>query len=189
MDANKFGAFVAAVRKERKLTQAQLAEILHVTDKAVSKWERGLSFPDIQMIEPLADALGVSVIELMRSERDPEVSADTADAALTDAFSLAAAQQKAQRKAVMMLLILVLFAVLLVFLADAIGYMGLLMVCLPVFCLLSGIALICYGIYRRRTGLPCRFTLLSGGILLAVPLILILLLFAAGAFGIGPVPS
>ena len=43
MDANKFGAFVAAVRKERKLTQAQLAEILHVTDKAVSKWERGVS--------------------------------------------------------------------------------------------------------------------------------------------------
>lgn len=69
MDAKKFGAFIAAVRKEQGMTQAELAGMLNVTDKAVSRWERGLGFPDINSIEPLADALGLSVLELMRSEK------------------------------------------------------------------------------------------------------------------------
>ena len=47
MDAKKFGAFLAATRKEKNMTQAQLAEKIDVTDKAVSRWERGLGFPDI----------------------------------------------------------------------------------------------------------------------------------------------
>ena len=47
MDAKKFGAFIAAVRKENNLTQLDLANKLHVTDKAVSKWERGMGLPDI----------------------------------------------------------------------------------------------------------------------------------------------
>lgn len=69
MDAKKFGAFIAAMRKEKNMTQMDLARKLQVTDKAVSKWERGLGFPDINTIEPLADALGLSVLEVMRSER------------------------------------------------------------------------------------------------------------------------
>ena len=66
MDAHKFGAFVARRRKERNMTQADLASKIQVTDKAVSRWERGLGFPDIHIIEPLADALEVSVLELMK---------------------------------------------------------------------------------------------------------------------------
>lgn len=62
MDAQKFGAFVAAVRKGKHMTQAQLAAKIHVTDKAVSRWERGLGLPDINTLLPLADALGVSVL-------------------------------------------------------------------------------------------------------------------------------
>ena len=58
MDAEKFGAFIAAARKEKNMTQKALAGKLHVTDKAVSRWERGLGFPDIHTIEPLAEALG-----------------------------------------------------------------------------------------------------------------------------------
>ena len=69
MDAYKFGCFVAERRKEQKMTQKDLAAKLQVTDKAVSKWERGLGFPDINSLEPLADALGVSIIELMKSEK------------------------------------------------------------------------------------------------------------------------
>lgn len=46
MDAKKFGAFIAAMRKEKNMTQMDLARKLQVTDKAVSKWERGLGFPD-----------------------------------------------------------------------------------------------------------------------------------------------
>lgn len=54
------------------MTQAELAEKINVTDKAVSRWERGLGFPDINTLEPLADALGIEVVELMRSEINTE---------------------------------------------------------------------------------------------------------------------
>ena len=72
MDNQKFSAFLAQCRKEKGWTQKDLAARLHVTDKAVSKWERGLGFPDIKLIEPLAAELGVSILELMRSESIPE---------------------------------------------------------------------------------------------------------------------
>ena len=62
MDARTFGGFVAACRREKRMTQAELAEKLHVTDKAVSRWERGVGFPDIATLEPLAAALEVSVL-------------------------------------------------------------------------------------------------------------------------------
>ncbi len=69
MEAKQFGQFIAGIRKEKKMTQAELAGKIHVTDKAISRWERGLGFPDIQTLEPLAQALGISVLELMRSEK------------------------------------------------------------------------------------------------------------------------
>ena len=78
MEAKEFGRFIAGMRKEKKMTQAELAEKIHVTDKAVSRWERGLGFPDIQTIEPLAQALGISVLELMRSERQEKAKEEAA---------------------------------------------------------------------------------------------------------------
>lgn len=69
MEAKQFGQFIATIRKEKKMTQAELAEQIHVTDKAISRWERGGGFPDIQTLEPLAQALGISILELMRSEK------------------------------------------------------------------------------------------------------------------------
>lgn len=68
MDAKRFGAFISGRRKEHHMTQADLAGKVGVTDKAVSRWERGLGFPDINTMEPLAEALDVSLLELMRSE-------------------------------------------------------------------------------------------------------------------------
>ena len=68
MDAKRFGAFISERRKERHMAQADLAGKVGVTDKAVSRWERGLGFPDINTMEPLAEALDVSLLELMRSE-------------------------------------------------------------------------------------------------------------------------
>ena len=59
------GAMIKRLREGRKMTQAQLAEKLHVSDKAVSKWETGRGYPDISLIEPLSSALGVSVLELL----------------------------------------------------------------------------------------------------------------------------
>ena len=72
MDNVKFGKFVRACRQERHMTQKQLAEHLHVSDKAVSKWENGIGFPDIKLLEPLARCLGVGLLELMQSERTRE---------------------------------------------------------------------------------------------------------------------
>lgn len=72
IDAEKFGSFVATRRRDRELTQRELAERLYISNKAVSKWERGLSLPDIALLEPLADALEVSVTELLHGERLPE---------------------------------------------------------------------------------------------------------------------
>ena len=69
MDAKAFGAFLAQTRKGRGLTQSELAEQLHVTDKAVSRWERGLGFPDINTLEPLAEALGLTLSQLMHADR------------------------------------------------------------------------------------------------------------------------
>ncbi len=65
MNKEQFGAFVTERRKEMNLTQRELAEMLRISDKAVSKWERGLSFPDITILEPLAEILSVSLTELV----------------------------------------------------------------------------------------------------------------------------
>ena len=66
MNELTMGGFIAAKRQEKGMTQLELGEKLGVTDKAVSKWERDLSCPDIASIPKIADALGVSVEELMR---------------------------------------------------------------------------------------------------------------------------
>ncbi len=63
------GTAIRRLREERKLTQAQLAEKIGVSDKAVSKWETGKGLPDITLMEPLAAALGISVLELMNGEQ------------------------------------------------------------------------------------------------------------------------
>lgn len=87
MDAKTFGAFLAQVRRAQGLTQAELAEQLHVTDKAVSRWERGVGLPDINTLEPLADALGLSLADLMHCH-DPGQGAPAAPVPLEDFFSM-----------------------------------------------------------------------------------------------------
>lgn len=96
MDNQKFGAFIASIRKEKGWTQLELAKKIKVTDKAVSKWERGLGFPDIQTMEPLAEALGVSLVELMRSERlaENQVSAAHASEAFVNVVDVVVKYQR-----------------------------------------------------------------------------------------------
>ena len=62
------GAMIKRLREEKKLTQSELADKIFVTDKAISKWETGRGYPDISLVEPLAKALDVSVIELLSGE-------------------------------------------------------------------------------------------------------------------------
>ena len=69
MDQLKIGKFIAECRKQKNLTQMQLAEKLGITDKAISKWERGISMPDTSIMLELCDILGVSVNELLSGEK------------------------------------------------------------------------------------------------------------------------
>lgn len=69
MDNEKMGRFISELRKANHMTQKELAAKLNVTDKAVSKWERGLSCPDIALLSPLADIFGITSGELLNGEK------------------------------------------------------------------------------------------------------------------------
>lgn len=69
MDLSKIGKFIAECRKEKKLTQEELAEKLNITDRAVSKWERGLSLPDASIMISLCNILDINVNELLNGEK------------------------------------------------------------------------------------------------------------------------
>ncbi len=90
IDKKKFGAFVSELRREKGYTQKELAEKLFISDKAISKWETGVSIPDTSMLIPLAELLGVTVTELLMGERmeqnaamDAEQVEDVVKTALT----------------------------------------------------------------------------------------------------------
>ena len=197
MDAQKLGAFIARCRRERQMTQAELAQKLQVTDKAVSRWERGVGFPDINTLEPLADALGVSVLELMRSEKhiSPEVSDTAAAQAVSDALELAREQHRRERKTALAILGAVALGVLLLLGLDGLGWQPdavlftLVGVVLPLACLCGLIALVGYGLWRKRTGRPGGQTFALAGALFLVLLALCGLFALAGAMGLGPVPG
>ena len=98
MDPEKFGAFVALCRKEKNMTQLELAQELKVTDKAVSRWERGKGFPDISLLVPLAEALDITVLELMNSERREKRMEDFSEENIKDmVIHVAAIEKKNQR--------------------------------------------------------------------------------------------
>ena len=133
MDKERFGKFIAITRRDLGMTQQALADQLHVTDKAVSKWERGLCYPDLTMLESLAAALGLTVGDLIACEKHRE---DTPPAGHneTDMHSLleiANESQKRQKKKIWLIAcLLALGAILLagiIFLlvsanANSLGY-------------------------------------------------------------------
>ena len=65
MNAKKTGKFICENRRKQGMSQKELANKLHITDKAVSKWERGISFPDISMLIPIAEVLEISLYDLL----------------------------------------------------------------------------------------------------------------------------
>ena len=76
MNNEKFGNFIKKLRSEKGLTQKELGEKLNITDKAISKWERGISFPDITVLNSLADFFEVDVSELLNGERGKKEEID-----------------------------------------------------------------------------------------------------------------
>lgn len=69
MDQEKIGKFIFELRKEKKMTQQELADKIGVTDRAISKWENGRGMPDLSLMKPLCDALGITLNELISGER------------------------------------------------------------------------------------------------------------------------
>lgn len=191
MDAKKLGLFISQLRKEQNMTQADLALKLQVTDKAVSKWERGVGLPDINSIEPLADALGVTVLEIMRAERIPveDVTPESASQVITDAFDMVNEQRKQERKTLVQIAIGVFVAITVIFLGDMMGWMGLAFIVLPCVCVALSVSLVIYGIIRYGHKQPCTQSLIWAGILMCYPILLVVMFFLVGALGLGPVPN
>ena len=105
MDKEKTGRLIAQARKERGLTQRQLAERLHITAKAVSKWETGVSAPDVGLLIPLAEELGLSATELLEGrrmggpeDRSPEQVEDIVKSALTYSEQSPELERKRRKK-------------------------------------------------------------------------------------------
>lgn len=197
MDAKVFGAFIAECRKEKNLTQADLAMKLNVTDKAVSRWERGIGFPDINTIEPLASALEISILELMKSERiiSNEVTKEEATGIITDTLNVVNLQRRQERKNALCILgvmaaivIFVLFLDSMQWQIDTIIFTGA-GVAFPLFCVFGFLALLGNGIRRKIAGKPCGQTFAMALALLLLLIIFMGLFFFIGAFGIAPVPN
>ena len=69
MDQEKIGKFIFELRKEKKMTQQELADKIGVTDREISKWENGRGMPDLSLMKPLCDVLGITLNELISGER------------------------------------------------------------------------------------------------------------------------
>ena len=98
MDKESFGSFIAKLRRERKMTQQELAGQLHVTDRAASKWERGLSYPDVTLLEPLAAALGIGVETLLTGQTTEAAPRETESAALRSVLAISNEERQHRRR-------------------------------------------------------------------------------------------
>lgn len=99
IDKEKFGYFLSELRKEKGFTQKELADRLFISNKAVSKRERGQSLPDISLLTPLAQVLEVTVAELLKGERIEKSTMDTSEAkALVNKAVQLSEQEKEKRE-------------------------------------------------------------------------------------------
>lgn len=96
MNNKKTGVLIAQIRKENGLTQKQLADKIGVSNATISKWETAKGFPDISLIEPLAEALGISVSEIIAGER--LVSNKKTDNLISDLVDISINEQNRKRK-------------------------------------------------------------------------------------------
>ena len=121
MNTIEFGGFIAQQRKAVGLTQKELAERLLVTDKAVSRWENGHGYPDIETLENLSKALEVSLVELMHSKKNESdtITIQEANESISSTISINAAARRSERRITLILFIVsLLFVILLSALRD-----------------------------------------------------------------------
>lgn len=191
MENQKIGSFIAAARKEKEMTQLDLAKRLNVTDKAISKWERGLGFPDIKLLKPLAEALDVSVMELMNGEftSPDELSSQQAITAVNKVIDEAVYRRKLDRKGLLAIISVFVATCLLICLLDLISWNLFVMFYLPLTLGVIGLVLITIAIIRACRHKKFWLVLIFGLLALAVPLSYIIIFFLAIFLIGGPIPS
>lgn len=113
MTSKECGKFISELRKEKNITQKQLAEILNVSDKAVSRWETGKGFPDVNLLVSLSEFFEVSVNELLAGKRiENKNLCEIADKNVIDA--VATKEKTVKKKNLQMVLCVLIFCVLLI---------------------------------------------------------------------------
>ena len=98
MNAQKTGSLIAAIRKEQNRTQQDLSNELGVSSAAISKWERGIGFPDVSLIEPLATSLGITIAELFKGERIENGDANEYENLLSDVVKVSKKEISKKKK-------------------------------------------------------------------------------------------
>lgn len=120
MEQEKIGRFIQDLRKEKNMTQKDLADQLGVTDRAVSKWENGRGMPDVSLMKPLCDILGISVSELLSGERiDKQDYQEKSEFRLLDTIQV---KEKVIQKKNISLRLIAAAAILLLFAGIALIY-------------------------------------------------------------------
>ena len=114
MDQEKIGKFIAKLRKEKNMTQNELAQKLGVTDRAISKWENGRGMPDISIIQHLCEELSISINELLSGERIKDVDIKTkADENILNSLKTAFKNIRYKNIFMFVLIIIISFSLLL----------------------------------------------------------------------------
>ncbi len=176
MDAVKFGCFVAERRKELKMTQKDLAAKIQVTDKAVSKWERGLGFPDINTIEPLANALNVSIIELMKSEEKAE-NVSMSEAVVMDVLDIADKEVQKKQLRILIILLVTSFLCALAELLQSINWNAkelAMSATIPYTAIIPGFVAIIVGVVSKFKGEKTDTLIAVGICMILIPIILLM---------------
>lgn len=112
MDLGKIGEFIAKLRKEKKLTQAQLGKMLGVTDRSVSKWENGVCAPNITLLNQLSDILGITTTELLNGERVTSIDGKKASEITTKSIKY---YNRVAKKRLTNKFIIVIFSIIAIF--------------------------------------------------------------------------
>ena len=120
MDQEKIGKFIAKCRKDKKLTQEQLAEKLGITKNAVSKWERGISLMDLSLLQPLSEILEISVTELLNGEaiKENEINTKSETVLLNTIDYTSKEMKKIKRNKIIIIPLTIIITILSVVLLD-----------------------------------------------------------------------
>ena len=154
MDQLKIGRFIRSIRKEKQLTQREVADILGVSDKTVSKWETGNGLPEVSLMLPLCDILGISVNELLSGEMlDESVYRKKAE---ENIMSLMKEREESKKKIILTAVVCavtLLAGVTIILLAGMLemqNWLRILLICISLVVVFSGIAVAC--ILDREAG-------------------------------------